>query len=238
MGEHGRASGEGRARPVALGAPAPGVDAWTCELARSAADVAVLARTLSDAEHARAARFGRPELRDRYVVGRATLREILGGVLGVAPARVAIVRGRRGRPMVEGGEVDFNVSHTQDAAIFGVTRSARIGVDIEHGDREVNVEGVARKFMSAREQAMLAALAGGDRRRALLRLWTCKEAMSKATGDALSAPFRRLDVVLEPAPALADGPAPYDPARWRLHSVAVPGGYLATVALWHEPPSP
>lgn len=197
-----------------------------------------MARTLSDAEHARAARFGRAELRDRYVVGRATLRAILGEVLGIAPVRVAIVRGRRGRPMVESGEVDFNVSHTEGTAIFGVTRGARIGVDIEHRDRELNVEGVARKFMSAREQAMLAALSGDERRQALLRLWTCKEAMSKATGDALSAPFRKLDVVLEPAPALADGPAPYDPARWRLHSVTVPGGFLATVALWHQPPSP
>lgn len=225
--------------PVALDAPAPGVAAWSCELARTAADVALLARTLSDAEHARAARFGRPDLRDRYVVGRATLRAILGEALGVAPARVAILRGRRGRPMVDGGEVDFNVSHTEGTAIFGLTRGARIGVDIEHRDRGLNVDGVARKFMSAREQAMLATLAGDDRRQALLKLWTCKEAMSKATGDALSAPFRKLDVVLEPAPpALADGPAPYDPAIWRLHSLAVPGGYLATVALWHEPPSP
>ena len=85
---------------------------------------------------------------------------------------------------------------------------------------------------------MLAALAGDDRRHALLRLWTCKEAMSKATGDALSAPFRKLDVAVAPVLTLAAGPAPYTPGQWRLLPVGVPGGYFTTVAVWHEPHSP
>ena len=195
-------------------------------------------RVLSHAELARASRFGRPELRDRYVVGRATLRAILAAALGAEPSQVVIVRGRRGRPTIEDGPLDFNVSHTAGRAIFGVTRRGRIGVDIEHGDRQVNVEGVARKFMSPGEQAMLESLHADARRRALLHLWTCKEAMSKATGDALSAPFRKLDVVLAPAPALRGGPAPYEPRHWRLLPVDVPGGYLATVAVWHAPHSP
>jgi len=107
-------------------------------------------------------------------------------------------------------------------------------VDIEHRDRELNVDGVARKFMSAHEQAMLGSRDGEARRHALLRLWTCKEAMSKATGDALSAPLRDLDVQLEPALALADGPAPYTPADWRLAAIDAPDGYLATAALWRS----
>ena len=221
-----------------LVAPATGVHVWTCDLARSAADIAALQRVLSESELERAARFGRPELRDRYVVGRATLRTILGEALGVEPASVAIVRGRRGRPMIQGEPVDFNVSHTRGRAIFGVVRDGRIGVDIEHRDRALNVEGVARKFMSPAEQAILEGLDVDARRQALLRLWTCKEAMSKATGDALAAPFRKLDVGLEPSPALRDGPPPYDPSYWRLLPVDVSGGYLATIALWHAPGSP
>jgi 4'-phosphopantetheinyl transferase len=227
------------ARPLPLASPAPGVGAWTCELTRSRDDVAALAAVLSAAEHARAARFGRPELREPYVVGRATLRSLLGQKLGVAPEAVVIERGRRGRPLVAGAPgLDFNVSHTRGVALFAITASGRIGVDIEHEDREVNVSGVARKFMSAREQGALAALGEDARRRTLLRLWTCKEAMSKATGDALSAPFRRLDVELVPALRLVDGPAPYTASRWRLLAVEVRGGYLATVALWHEQAPP
>jgi 4'-phosphopantetheinyl transferase len=214
-----------------------GVELWTCELARSAVDVKGMERMLSEPELARAARFGRPELRDRYVVGRATLRSILAALLGSEASRVAIARGARGRPFVQGSAIDFNVSHTRGTALFGVARSGRIGVDVEHRDRELNVEGVARKFMSPAEQAKLGTLVGDARRQALLRLWTCKEAMSKATGDALSAPFRRLDVTLTPRVALRDGPSPYDPAHWSLWAIDMAGGHLATVALWHAPPS-
>jgi 4'-phosphopantetheinyl transferase len=229
--------GEHRRGVLALASPAEGVEVWTCELARSAADIAALATTLSDAERARAARFGRPELRDRYVVGRATLREILGRSLDLAPADVPIGRGRRGRPWVEHDNargLDFNVSHTRGVALIGLTRGQRIGVDIEHGARAVNVDGVARKFMSAPEQSVLSEMWHDARRRALLRLWTCKEAMSKATGDALSAPFRKMTIELGDSLRLVDGPAPYTPDRWRLVPVEVPGGYLATAALWHE----
>jgi len=217
----------------ALPDPAPGVSAWLTSLARAADEIAALAALLSPAETARAARFGRPELRDRYVVGRASLRILLGARLGMAPGRVVIERGHRGRPFTpQDSRLDFNVSHTRDVALFGVANRPRIGVDIEHGERILNVAGVARKFMSPQEQAALAALDDDARRRMLLRLWTCKEAMSKATGDALAAPFRRLDVDLQAGPRLRDGPPPYLPGRMSLHPVAVPGGFLATVALW------
>ncbi len=89
--------------------------------------------------------------------------------------------------------------------------------------------------MSAREQAYLATLEPDPRRRALLRLWTCKEAMSKATGDALSAPFRRMEVALATDLALRDGPAPYLSPDWRLVAARAPPAFVATVALWSGP---
>jgi 4'-phosphopantetheinyl transferase len=224
-------------RPLALESPRSGLEAWACELARSARDIAVLEGALSQEEHRRAARFGRPELRDRYIVGRATLRALLGAKLALPPHSVVIARGKRGRPLVPNGNgLDFNVSHTSGMALIGMTSGCRIGVDIEHGERQLNVPGVARKFMSGREQSMLQALDDDARRRTLLRLWTCKEAMSKATGDALSAPFREIDVAVDTL-SPRDGPPPYEPARWQLVALDVPGGFLATAALWHEHPS-
>jgi 4'-phosphopantetheinyl transferase len=223
-----------RSELVALPSPCAGVAVWMCELARPADEIHALAATLSPAEHARAARFGRPELRDRYVVGRATLRILLGRRLGVPPHDVEIRRGIRGRPHVaDGGTLDFNVSHTDAVALFGFTMDGLIGVDLEHGERQLNnVDGIARKFMAPDEQSALAHLAPDQRHRALLRLWTCKEAMSKATGDAMSAPFRRMSIAVDEL-RLEAGPPPYTPGAWRLLPIAVAGGYLATVALWH-----
>ena len=229
------ATGASARAPVALPAPAPGVDVWMCELARPADEIARLASLLSPAETTRAARFGLPLLRDRYIVGRAMLRTLLGARLRIAPGRVDIARGKRGRPFAPQADgLDFNVSHTGGMALFGVTEHQRIGVDIELRDRRLNVEGVARKFMTAREQSALAAEEPDTRRRMLLRLWTCKEAMSKATGDALSAPFRRIDVDTGPPMSVVAGPPPYGPADWRLLEAAAPAEYLATVALWRD----
>ena len=224
---------------VPLPAPVESVALWWCGLVAPPAQMQVLESWLSQAEIARADRFGMPELRDRYVVGRASLRSILGEALGMAAREVPIVRGERGRPQLGMiSALDFNVSHTAGVALIGITRGARIGVDVERLDRMINVPGIARKFLTGAERRAIADLDPDSARQRVLSLWTCKEAMSKATGDALSAPFGALDVALDAgprrAPRLCAGPAPYEPERWALHRAAVPEDYVATVALWQR----
>ena len=165
--------------------------------------------------------------------GARDARAILGHALGVAPADVVIVRGgAAGRWSPAARRLDFNVSHTERHG--DLRRDAAAGASASTSSMAtatLNVDGVARKFMTPREQAMLDAARRDERRRALLRLWTCKEAMSKATGDALSAPFRRPRRHARPRRcALTAGPPPYTPGAWRLLAVDVPGGFLATVA--------
>ena len=224
--------------PRELASVADDVSLWWCELDHASAAIADLAVTLSPAEHARAARFGTDALRERWIAGRASLRRVLGLVLGVPPAAVPIARGRRGRPQLAGPDaaLDFNVSHTGGVALIGVRRisgrAARIGVDVERADRVLGSDRLARKFLTSSERATVEDLEPDERRRAFLRYWTCKEAMSKATGDGLIAPFRHLEVDLQTGPRLVAGPAPYRPDAWTLVAAPVPEGYFATVALW------
>ena len=221
--------------PVELASPTAEVALWWATLAASNEEVARVSGWLASAEHARAARFGREALSRRYILGRALLRWTLGNALGLPPPAVPIVRGVRGRPqLANGAGIDFNVSHTRDVALIGIAHTRRIGVDVERADRDVRADGLARKFLTSAEQATLAPLPETERRARFLRYWTCKEAMSKATGDGLSAPMRHLEVRHTDGIALTRGPAPYEPARWRLHAVAVPDGYLATLALWSD----
>jgi 4'-phosphopantetheinyl transferase len=226
--------------PIALPPPDPAIALWLCQLDCSVAESHALARSLSPSEIERADRFGTPLLRARWIVGRATLRALLGTALGIDPAAVALHRGTRGRPeLAPGSTLDFNVSHTDDVALIGIASglppAARIGVDIERDDRAVNADGLAQKFMTERERAGMAPLDDAARRRRFLQLWTCKEAMSKATGDALSAPFRDIDVALDESPHLLAGPPPYLADRWSLVRADVPAGLIATVAIWSGP---
>jgi 4'-phosphopantetheinyl transferase len=221
------------ARALAMTPPSGDVALWWCSLDLSAAEAARRIEWLSDAERARMLRFGTEALRQRYLAGRSALRRVLADALGVAPAAVPIVRGARGRPRLDGdATVDFNLSHTGNVALVGVARRCRIGVDVERADRIVNAAGIARRFLTASERAALPDASDDACRARVLRLWTCKEALAKATGEALSAPFARIEVALEPALRLADGPAPYRPADWTLHRAGTPDAWFGTVALW------
>jgi 4'-phosphopantetheinyl transferase len=227
--------------PSGLASPAPGVGLWWWSLERTAEEVDAATTLLSDAERIRAQRFGTDALRGRWIAGRSTLRSVLGEALGVPPSAVEIRRGVRGRPELADAQIgiDFNISHTGDVALVGLARGlsprTRIGVDIERRDREVGVDRLARKFLTEDERATLAGLDLRGRRERFVRYWTCKEAMSKATGDALIAPFGRIEVAHPDDPRLADGPPPYLPLQWSLHAVAVPATWLATVAIWAPP---
>ena len=219
--------------PAALRSPVPGVELWWCPLERSAAEIERLSGLLSTAELARAARFGTDALRARYVAGRATLRQLLGQRLAMPPQDVPIRRGARGRPELEFADApDFNVTHTRGVGLIAIGDVPRIGVDIEHFDRSVAADKLARKFLTPREAETLAPLSPDDRRRAFLRHWTCKEAMSKATGDGLAAPFGKIEIALGTELVVVDGPPPYSPGGWRLEAITVPSGFLATIAVW------
>ena len=220
-------------RVHAVPSSAPGTTLWWCTLDATADEIAAWRPVLSDAERTRASRFGMPFLEARYVVGRTALRTVLAGVLGVAPPDVPIERGARGRPRLAGDvRLDFNVSHTAGVALIGLTSTGRIGVDVERRDRQINVGGIARKFLTEAERADIASMDADAARSAVLTMWTCKEAMSKATGDALSAPFARIDVDCRDGRRLRGGPDPYRPGDWALYAADVPSDYIATVALW------
>ena len=211
--------------PVRLAAPAGTTLLWWCSLAYAPGN-ADLTDWLSDNERARMQRFGHETLRTRYLMGRASLRWVLAQTMGVTPEAVPIERGPRGRPQLPGMmDVDFNVSHTAEVALIGGGDAAPAGGPV--------AAGLARKVLTDRERAALPANDDAIRRR-ILRLWTCKEALAKATGDAMSAPFGRLDIATEPALKLVDGPPPYDPRDFELFAAGVPDGYLATVALWRR----
>ena len=224
----------GNRAPAALPSPERGLSLWWCSLARDAGEMPALWSTLSPDEVARANRYGTDALRDRYVAGRAALRQTLAGRLGVAPAEVAIHRGPRGRPMLAAGGIDFNVTHTRGVALIAHLERPgfRVGVDIEAVDRTLAHDGLARKFLTPRERE---AIAGGDddaRRRAFLRLWTCKDAMSKATGDGISAPFDAIGIERADRLVVVEGRESYDPSRWTLRAIDIDPELYATVAIW------
>ncbi len=213
------------------------VHLWTARLDRDTGEVERLTGTLSVDEISRAARFLRPEDRERFIVARGTLRAILGAYLGARPELVRFVYGLQGKPALAPGldpTLCFNIAHSGDLALFGIARVRRIGVDVERVRAEIDYEAIARRFFTTDESAALRAVPAEDRLHAFYTMWTGKEAYAKALGDGLAAALRGVRVLAEPGQAATLLPAPgsaHDLSVWALCLLEPAPGYLGAVVV-------
>jgi 4'-phosphopantetheinyl transferase len=167
------------------------VDIAECRLDTDA-DIALDAAyaTLSEEERDRAASFVFARDRERFVRAHGYLRRKLGTLVQLAPPEVPLAVRDGGKPFVEGHDVSFNLSHSQDRAVVAMTRGGEIGIDLETVERfdaiDDELDGLARSCLTGEEQAALAALPAARRPRRFLAYWTAKEARMKLTGEGMA----------------------------------------------------
>ncbi len=231
------------------------VHVWQATLERPPEYVAQLARTLSPDERTRAERFHFERDRRRYIVGRGTLRAILGLYLDVDPRQLQFRYGSHGKPHLSeesgGGAMQFNLAHSHEMALFAFARGRGLGIDLEWIKPLSDLEQIAASFFSRRENMVLQTLPRKQRSEAFFNCWTRKEAYLKATGDGLARPLEHFDVSLAPGKAArllhVEGD-PQESARWFLRALMPAPGYAAALAVeegqhcrlvrwrWHAPP--
>jgi 4'-phosphopantetheinyl transferase len=224
--------------PAALELPDGEVHAWRIELDRGAEAVERLSATLSPDERARADRFRFARDRDRFIVGRGSLRAILGQYAGREPSAIAFRYGGWGKPELDGAPdeagLQFNLSHTGGLALLAVARGRRLGIDVEAVRPMADAAPIAARFFSPAECAVFQRLPEPEQLAAFFRCWTRKEAYMKATGAGMSMPLDQFDVTLAPGdpPALlrVEG-RPDEPSRWSYRDLDPGPGYLAALAV-------
>jgi 4'-phosphopantetheinyl transferase len=173
--------------------PRPGeVVAVVADLDVSPSRLAAMRATFAPREEARFLSFAHEEHRARWGAARGTLREVLGAALGVAPADVRIRYGEHGKPYVDG--LRFNLSHSGARALIALSVDCEVGADIELPRERRRTDDIARRFFTPGENARLFACV--DRKAEFFRLWCCKEAFLKATGEGLSRSTRSYEIEL------------------------------------------
>ena len=146
---------------------------------------------LSVDEVARYARLRSPADR-RFAVARTILRRLLARYLHCEPAAIAFDYGDRGKPELRWSQsslqppLRFNLSHSQDVAVYAVAPAGRVGVDVECLRPVPAWAKLASRYFSPQEQQRLSQLAGRAQQREFLRIWTQKEAYVKATGEGIA----------------------------------------------------
>jgi len=198
--------------------------------------VSASARLLSDGERERARRFAFDRDRNRFIVVRALLRQLLAARLGVPPEAVELASGTRGKPVLAGrfaaSNLRFNVSHCEDVVVYAFSSGREVGVDVEAVRTLSDADDVAARWFSPREYARYRALEPGDRPLGFFQCWTRKEAFIKALGEGLYHPLDRFDVSLapgEPAEILRVDDVPGDRCGWHLRGFSPVPGFVAAV---------
>jgi len=213
------------------------IDLWCFSLAERGED----RPRLSTDELVRAEKLIIEKKRSQFVAGRSLLREILALYLDCEPRTVRFEYGVHGKPRVAGApRLSFNLSHSHELGLLGVTEDVRIGVDVEHRRPGRAFEAIAERFFADDEIETLLAAQAARRPQMFYRAWAQKEAYLKAWGTGLTFSSRGFSVTLAERlpPAVVHTSMPNDdPSRWSFADLDVPGDYAAA-ACWENPPRP
>lgn len=161
-----------------------------------------LCAQLSASELAYATRFAQVNRCEQAILIRATLKWLIALHDGPAPREQDIRTGANGKPWLaqvsgEPHPLRFNLSHSGDQALFGLTWRRHIGVDIEHPRPLPQAIHIARRFLHPSDLQLLLALPEEQRERAFRRLWVRAEALVKAKGRGIAGELGQQPVGLD-----------------------------------------
>jgi len=197
--------------------------------------------SLSTDERKRAENFVHERDRNRFIMARGILRELLGYYLGMAPEQVCFSYGLKGKPYLAessaGSGLEFNLSHAADSAVYTFANRTQVGIDIEPLSKGLAWRQLAPIVFSAREQEKLAEFPEDEKTEAFLRGWTRKEALVKGCGLGLSLDLNDFDVPLgrleNPSPVrLSNKPSDL----WWLYPIDPIADFVAALTVNGAPP--
>jgi 4'-phosphopantetheinyl transferase len=174
------------------------VHIWRATLDLSSRDIRFFDENLSIDERIKAGHFRFDRDRNRYIVSFGILKSILGLYIGVEPGSVRISYGNHGKPRLSDADgkrnIHFNLSHSEELAIYVFARDYEVGVDIERIRELPEMNQIVDHYFSASERKVFLEMPSDKRRKAFFYCWTRKEALIKAVGYGLYQPLDKFTV--------------------------------------------
>jgi 4'-phosphopantetheinyl transferase len=161
------------------------IHVWRATLGRSKKELAELSGMLNPQEKERADKFIAKNAKNNFIVARGILRNLLANYLSTEPQKLSFQQNQYGKIRIEASELQFNISHSCDLALFAFTLKHPIGVDIEFIRDDFDFIPIAQRFFSAKENLDLLALPTDQQLQAFFNCWSRKEAFIKAVGTGV-----------------------------------------------------
>lgn len=122
---------------------------------------------------------------------RMVLRALLSMFTIATPKRLSIQRGPAGKPYLEGVQLHFNISHSENLLAIALS-NVPVGVDVERIDPSREVLEIARSVFYEDELGWLESMSFTCRARKFTELWSLKEAHLKRLGVGIAGGLARL----------------------------------------------
>ena len=146
---------------------------------------------LSAEEIQRMDRFRKEEDRHRYGLAHIVKRFCLSNLLSLKSQDLCFGEGPKGKPFCENsGAPFFNISHSGDWVLFGVSSFGELGVDVESFQREIG-DGIAAYVLNRPQIDKVNT--SPEPKKTFMCYWTQKEAMTKTLGFGLSIDFKTVN---------------------------------------------
>lgn len=154
---------------------------------------------LSSGEIARANRYHFERHRQKFIVARVRLRQILAQYLQCDAANICFDYNEQGKPTIKNtrSNIHFNLSHSKDLALLAVCQTHPIGIDLEFFSARPLL-GIGKQLFSDLENNALQHLPAYLRPLAFFHIWSQKEALIKAIGLGLSYPTKAINLPILP----------------------------------------
>ena len=210
------------------------VHLWKANLNISYLEIERLINTLSTDEIARADRFKFAEHRNRFIAARGYLRQILSNYLQKYSQEITFEYSDRGKPKLPNTNLQFNVSHSQDIALYGFTNNNLIGIDLECLRSNVECDQIAERFFNEREFQIINNLSKDKQAQTFFHFWTIKEAYLKATGEGLGGGLETVEIEFNrnlEAEVKAIANNEIEPNNWFFKSFIPEPDFVASVAI-------
>lgn len=211
------------------------VHIWRADLDIGESFQSSFLKLLSSDEKYRANKFRFNEDSRRFITARGILRLLLGKYLEINPAEITFHYGEFGKPNIENhNSLQFNISHSQNVALFALTKERNIGVDVEFVNPNIEAQEIAARFFANNEVKNLLALPEKDQILGFFNCWTRKEAFIKAVGEGLSFPLDKFEVSLEPtkpAKLLATHWKSEEVFKWSIYALPPEPNFVGSVVI-------
>jgi 4'-phosphopantetheinyl transferase len=200
---------------------------WRVHFPSYTNSIAELYEILRPEEKSRSALFHQIKDKQRFIIGKAALRILMGNYLNTDPGTIRFIYGMYNKPALKEKRelIDFNISHSGDYILIAVANTP-LGVDVEYYNTCFEVKQVMEYAFSKDEISFIKSQY--DYYSVFYQLWTCKEALLKAISNGLNSNIRSIPC-LKGKHVVKDMPLT-DIKSWRVSNFKVDEQYTGSIA--------